>query len=110
MKQKKVRPSFRYALVVLLALRGLSVRKVRSLMVWPLIVLIAAWLGRSLGMDHKIVTTMLTLLPAFAIAIVANAVATYVSYRHGIRIGRLENGLRAYRTWRRIQSARALRA
>lgn len=73
-----------------------------------MVVLLASnLLGIAINSDHKIATTMVILLSTFGVAIIANAVATYVSYRDGIRIGRLENGLRAYRLWRRIQASRA---
>ncbi len=108
---KKGRTTFRHMVVVLNAILGLSARKVRSLAARLLVVAGAGYLlGITINPDHKIETTMLTLLGLFVVAIGANSIATYVSYRDGIRMGRLENGWRAYRLWRRVQAARALPA
>jgi hypothetical protein len=103
--------TFRHMVVVLDVILGLSARKVRSLAVRLVFVLAAGHLlGITIYPGHKIETTMLTLVAMFVIAIAANGVATHVSYRDGIRMGRLENGWRAYRLWRRIQGGRALPA
>ena len=109
--KKKVGAGYRWPVVVLNAILGISKRRVRSLAVRLLVVTTLAYLlGVTINSDHKIESTMHILLALFVAAIAAHAVASYVGHRDNIRMSWMENGWRAYRLWRRIQAARAVPA
>lgn len=108
---KKVGALYRWPVVMLDMILGISKRRVRGLAVRLLgVTALGYLLGVTIDSDHKVMVTMTMLLTLFVVAIVAHAVATYVGHRDNLRMSRMENGWRAYRLWRRIQAARAVPA